>query len=365
MNPALLQDYDTILAPHLPQLKERLEAKLRGPIEHAKLMIHSLEGRVKSRPSVEKKLARPDRSYRQLWEVTDLVALRVITYSEDVIADVARLIEKTFDVDFENSTNKLHQEDAHRFGYRSLHYVCSLPVEVKRLLPDSVAPLKFEIQIRTILQHTWAQIEHEIGYKGAEQLPRELRRRFSQIASLLEVADREFAAIRADLKTYEALLQSSDLSDGKIELDRLSLRSLVAKADIEKWDAEVAQFLGVPVTDDLFYPDYILRVLRASGLKRLGDVLRSSQQRHGSLSSFLPAYFAFADKHWGLQKESIPVVQKGYGLLFLSHLQVIESEDLFIDKVERLTRFFAEVDYPDDLPSAKRAAQSFLTSLTN
>ena len=96
----------------------------QGLIEGKNLEIHFLNGRIKAPESLEKKLARPDRSYQNLTDVTDLIAFRVVTFSEDVIPQVARFVEKAFDVDFANSVNKLHQEDSQKFGYRSLHYVC-------------------------------------------------------------------------------------------------------------------------------------------------------------------------------------------------------------------------------------------------
>jgi hypothetical protein len=58
------------------------------------------------------------------------------------------------------------------------------------------------IQVRTVLQHAWAEFEHDIRYKGsipAEHVP-DLDRRFTLAAGLLELADREFTAIRERLR---------------------------------------------------------------------------------------------------------------------------------------------------------------------
>ena len=56
--------------------------------------------------------------------------------------------------------------------------------------------LKAEIQVRTILQHAWAEIEHDIQYKSVEVIPTPIRRRFMALAGLLEIADREFQTIQ-------------------------------------------------------------------------------------------------------------------------------------------------------------------------
>lgn len=55
---------------------------------------------------------------------------------------------------------------------------------------------KVEVQVRTILQHAWAEIEHDIQYKTSATIPRDIKRRFMSLAGLLELADREFQAIQ-------------------------------------------------------------------------------------------------------------------------------------------------------------------------
>jgi hypothetical protein len=58
------------------------------------------------------------------------------------------------------------------------------------------------VQIRTVLQHAWAEYEHDIRYKGTipPEHVSEFDRRFTLAAGLLELADREFSAIRDRLR---------------------------------------------------------------------------------------------------------------------------------------------------------------------
>jgi len=58
--------------------------------------------------------------------------------------------------------------------------------------------MKCEIQVRTILQHAWAEIEHDLVYKSPADIPFRVRRRFASLAGLLEIADREFESLRQD-----------------------------------------------------------------------------------------------------------------------------------------------------------------------
>lgn len=141
------------------------------------------------------------------------------------------------------------------------------------------------------------------------------------------------------------------------------MQSILQREEVLKADQEVSRILNLPLGKSAFYPDYLLQVVRSSGLKRLGDVLRASTHMNDSLKDFLPAYFDFAKKHWGLEKESVCEVQKGYGLLFVAHLWILGEETLFIDKVNRLTKFYSDIDYPHDPSGAKNAAQSLVASL--
>lgn len=363
MNQSFIAEYNHALAPHLPFIKEEVEKKLRRLISGTGLIFHSLNGRIKSQDSIEGKLARPDRCYQNLFEITDLLGFRIVTYSEDLISEFAKLIETEFNVDFNNSINKLHHEDSQKFGYRSLHYVCSLPEYLIKNFSHLNGQFKFEIQIRTILQHAWAEIEHDTGYKTTEQLPREFRRRFSQIASLLEVADREFASIRIDLKKYEEKIKDLNFHEDSIELDKISLQSILLREELIKLDDKVSHILGIPLSETAFYPDYLLKVVRSAGLKKLSDILKASHQLSELLPSFILAYFDFTQRHWDLEKSSIREVQKGYGLLFIAHLSILNEESLMIDKVNHLTQFYNEIDYPDDSSKAKQVALSLISSL--
>lgn len=356
MNKVLLDTY-TSIKPELTQIQAEIETQLSQLISKAQIKIHSLNGRVKDAESLGKKLARPDRDYKALDRVTDLLAFRIVTYSEDVIPLVARVIENGFSVDFAHSVNKLESEDADRFGYRSLHYVCAMPST------SPVARYKFEVQIRTILQHTWAEIEHDIGYKASEQLPREFRRRFSQIASLLEVADREFVSIRTDLKNYETRLKSNDLAKEALEIDRLTLASLVERPEVRALDQCVAKFLNVGIKEGAFYPDYILRVLRAANLSRVSEILKAAESSIHKCDRFLPSYFEFAEAHLGLSRDSITEVQKGYGLLFLAHIHILNLDELLINKVETVARFYRQIDEIDDIGKTKALAQGLVETL--
>ncbi len=132
-------------------------------------------------------------------DVTDLVGARIVTYFAGDVDKVAKVIEDEFSIDLEHSRDPRAAIEPDRFGYLSLHYVVT--VSAARLLQTEWARFSgftFEIQIRTILQHAWAEIEHDRGYHTPDDLPHHVRRRWSRVAALLEIADSEFMALRGE-----------------------------------------------------------------------------------------------------------------------------------------------------------------------
>ena len=175
---------------------------IEGLIEGAGIKIHHLTSRLKTPGSLAEKLRRKSGRYAALDDVTDLVGLRIISYFEQDVAAVARALEAVFVVDWDNSVDKSMVHDPDRFGYLGVHYVVRL---ASREYSGGVSP-RFEVQIRSILQHAWAEIEHDLGYKSRESVPREVQRRFYRLAGLLEVADEEFMAIHRLSQDYLATL---------------------------------------------------------------------------------------------------------------------------------------------------------------
>lgn len=192
------------------------------------IAVHSITQRCKAVDSFTRKVEKKN-SYEELSDITDLAGVRVITlFSEDVDV-VAKLIEREFKIDTSNSIDKRASLDPDRFGYLSLHYVASLNDSRSSLQEYSgFGGLKVEIQIRSILQHTWAEIEHDIGYKSTVEVPRTIRRRFSRLAGLLELADQEFIGIRKDLDTYDSNVKELMKQGGTdILLDKISVSNFV------------------------------------------------------------------------------------------------------------------------------------------
>jgi putative GTP pyrophosphokinase len=199
--------------------------------------VHSVQARAKDPASVGRKAAEPSdgdptrpKYLRPLEQIADLAAVRVITYFPSTLDEIDALMAEEFRVvERSNKGAELIEED--RFGYKSIHYLVKL-VTHRAGLPEYApyAESVVEVQVRTIMQHAWAEIEHDIQYKSAEVIPVEIRRRFMALAGLLEIADREFQAIQdADRRlTQEA---RSRVAGGQLQTVEITPDALKAFLD--------------------------------------------------------------------------------------------------------------------------------------
>ena len=145
---------------------DRLHQMLFGDDNPMIMITH----RIKTVDSIKGKLERKSDYYKDIHDLRDILGFRVICHFLEDVNLMAKRISEIFRVDWSKSKDKRELIDARSFGYLSLHYICALPEEEGEL-----SNLWFEIQIRTILQHSWAEIEHDLGYKAEIEVPREIR----------------------------------------------------------------------------------------------------------------------------------------------------------------------------------------------
>lgn len=352
------------LTPALHARGGELRIELLGWLAEAGIKVHSVTARVKDRASVARKLARPDRSYRGLWDVTDLLGLRVVTYFEDQVDAIGALLERKLPIDLARSIDKRKKDDA-GFGYRSLHYVCAIGGDddewhdgprASAALPEQA---RCEIQVSTVLEHAWAEIEHDLGYKAPAAVPIDFRRRLSRVAGLLELADQEFVAIRRGLDDYaRALPRRIEAAGEDVPLDELSLVPLLATGEVRELDGAIAAALGRTLGDESFFPDYLLKMLAVSGVATVADARAGVRRHRDAILAMVGPYFQFAWSAWRLAPDDRLFC--GYTLFFLAHVQVLTTPALELDKVERLARLYRELDYPDDARTAQQVASALV-----
>jgi ppGpp synthetase/RelA/SpoT-type nucleotidyltranferase len=194
------------VAPRYRQYARVLQEILRG-IERKLAPQAIVQTRAKTVASFAEKIVRKP-SLDPVNQFTDLCGGRIITHTQDQVRAVSAFIEAHFEIDWDNSVDVSQRLKPTEFGYRSVHYIVQLkrgvfpssdiPVKV----PDKVYGLKAEIQVRTILEHAWADISHEWVYKKGFQIPDLYTRELAGLAATLEAADRSFSRLQEVMQTY-------------------------------------------------------------------------------------------------------------------------------------------------------------------
>lgn len=246
--------------PRLLAAGDDARALVTSVLDEAGINYLSVTGRVKAVSSFAEKAGRMADGkplYAEpLREITDQVGVRVITYAQSDVDAVAELLaDQVVVVDDRDMGRETASEG--RFGYASRHLLLELdgrPVQV---------------QIRTVLQHAWAEFEHDIRYKG--QMPaehaRDFDRRFTLAAGLLELADREFSAIRDTLRAAAAPSAPAPVADDDPRLDPRELAAFLAG---QYADA------GWSRTDHYTWISGLLLELGITSLDELGEAIRST-----------------------------------------------------------------------------------------
>ena len=245
-------------------------------LERKNALYHSIESRVKTEESFLNKCM--DEKYSDpTSQITDLCGLRIITYTNHDVKIIRKIIEDEFQIDQENSIDKSEKMDDDQVGYLSIHYVVTLKKDRVKLSEYSIYEnIKFEIQIRTLLQHAWAEIEHDRNYKFSGELPREIKRRFYLVAGNLELLDREFEQISEYIDQYaddvrreaekgnlDVLIDSTSLlqylsvkfKDYKVDGDPFNGGDKEIVAELQDFGMDTLKDLD-EIIDDKFFTDY-------------------------------------------------------------------------------------------------------------
>ncbi|MCM1500959.1 MAG: hypothetical protein NC124_21075 [Clostridium sp.] len=238
-----------------------VEHQLKRILSEENISYNAITCRLKDEESLSGKIDRKGDKYSCLEDLTDIAGVRVITYYSDDVDKVADIVEREFFVDRENSIDKREALEPDRFGYCSVHYVVGMSEERLKLREyQSFSGLKCEIQIRSVLQHAWAEIEHDLGYKNPVALPKKIRRNFSRLAGLLEIADKEFEEIRRFLLSYEEETTKtlrSESEDEDVEIDAILLDKLTEiNTDIIEINSQIEAIIGIKFDDDIQPSDY-------------------------------------------------------------------------------------------------------------
>jgi ppGpp synthetase/RelA/SpoT-type nucleotidyltranferase len=178
-----------------------------------------VDGRVKDLVSYLRKMLRKPEYLSGERPIQDKAGLRIVLPYFDEEAAARAVIERFFEVDEREET--VERLGADRLGYLAVHYIVRIREEFldeeKQTLFEG---LQMEVQVGSIAQRAWAEVSHELIYKGAVDVPVAYQRIVNRLVALMEVFDSEVARAREAI----AQLPGFEVAPLVSELDRELLR---------------------------------------------------------------------------------------------------------------------------------------------
>jgi putative GTP pyrophosphokinase len=226
----------------------------------------SIKTRIKQFPSYYRKYLRLLKSDAATPLITDLMGIRIVCpFIEDLLL-VENLVKKHFEVT--EVDRKEHSSTFKEFGYEAIHLLIRIPADIARVRGDTGCDVA-EIQIRTVLQDAWAEVEQEIFYKAEfNPIDTPMKRKLAAVNASLTLADSIFQEIRDYQKRLNGQLgKRRESFYKKIEAIDSMILSGETVQDISQPE-EISVELGSFSIDDL-----LLEALKAHNENRFADAI--------------------------------------------------------------------------------------------
>jgi len=249
-----------------------------------------------------------------------LSGVRIICLLSEDVYNIAEIVKENFEVLPEYSVDKRDAMDPDRVGYLSLHFIVKLNKDsAEQFEYKRFKDLLCEIQIRSVLQHAWAEIEHELGYKSKFALPKDIRRRFYRLSGLLELADDEFVRLQEDIKEYtEKVNEKISTIPEELLIDKISLTEYFIKSEFAgKIDNAIAGISGAKLTGPSV--DRYLRPLTFLGLKTISELDTALKHNSENIVQFAKIWISTTKRD---------MIWRGISLLYLGYILIAKTQDI-------------------------------------
>ncbi|MCL2179886.1 MAG: tetratricopeptide repeat protein [Treponema sp.] len=283
LNPAPpVQEYLKSEYEKYAESRQSIVSDLRDNIENILKALDSnpvITGRIKNFPSYFSKYIRLLKHGEKEPLITDLMGVRIICpFIEDLQA-AEKLLYKNFTVVEREVKGHYNFKE---FGYESTHLLVKIPAA---LISEYGNPGTFivEIQIRTILQDAWAEVEHELVYKAQfSPFDDPMKRKLAAVNASLSLADIIFQEIRSYQRKfsreigkrresfYQKIEESTDdllFSSG--ETDAAAIDLDIDDIDIYSFDNKASYDFHNDATVD----DLLVDALSAHNENRFNDAI--------------------------------------------------------------------------------------------
>ncbi len=190
--------YHELLVPASRLLEERLLGDLEGldRVDRISVRAKKVKSFIKK---AEKRVGSELKYHDPLSEIQDQLGARVVVFYKRDVSAVEQRLKKYLRPIEENL--RVPKNDS-EFGYFGKHFIMYVPSDIRaELKNDSRLPQVFEVQIKTLFQHAWAEAEHDLSYKPKRDLTPIERRKFAFAAAQAWGADQIFDELFDELGT--------------------------------------------------------------------------------------------------------------------------------------------------------------------
>jgi putative GTP pyrophosphokinase len=184
------------------EIRQLIVNDLKECVEQALTGLDSnpvVSGRIKNFRSYFRKYLRFLKLGEENPKITDLLGVRIICPFIEDLSAVENLIRNSFEI---VETERKGHYTFKEFGYESTHILIKIPQGIIDDRGDPGTDIA-EIQVRTILQDAWAEVEHEIIYKTEfSPFDEPMKRKLAAVNASLSLADIIFQEIRSYQRKY-------------------------------------------------------------------------------------------------------------------------------------------------------------------
>lgn len=251
----IMDDYSNAKENYV-KLGELVHNKLSCAVEAAKIRVMEIEHNVKDEKTIESMLYKDADRYQGLADITSVLTVKVVCYFKDEVESIVKIIDENFNIETANEADRI--------------YVC----KVLDAIDDSENDIHFEIQVKTVLEHTWSTINNDLGYSEFG-IPYAVKKEFDRLAGLLEIADDEFVRVRDDMKTHTEIARAKIINDNAddVIIDAISLNEyMLRNKKMRKFLEDLAAIEGSEISD-INSESYITQ-LAWFRVKTIGDLQR-------------------------------------------------------------------------------------------
>lgn len=232
------------------KMKRDVEDIINTLIEVHHIKISTMSLRIKTEQALRNKIISKNK-YLHLEDITDVLGCRILTLFETDVERILDLLEQTFEICEIVDKRKKNKPNRIEFGYNSVHMVVKFTDERCKLVEyQKYQDIRFEIQLRTVLQHAWAEVEHGLGYKSYYEPPMDIKRKLNRLAGTLEILDEEFESIRYEIALYNQSMNKVE-KILKTDINKESLTAFADKSElIQSMIQQVAEKYNFTIVHD-------------------------------------------------------------------------------------------------------------------